>query len=207
MSMEQVLDYGDVRIPYEIVPSRRKSYALHFTAEKGLEVRVPLRFSELIVRKLLTQHEDWIRKKYAAYQALEERKKNSPYSEEDVLHLQKIYRKAAKEYFPKRVEYYVNELFWEDSEIYAESGKPYVNITIRDQKTRWGSCSSKGTLSFSWRLMLAPPRVLDYVVLHEICHLKEMNHSAAFWNLVGSVMPDYKEYRKWLRDHGSELYF
>ena len=110
------------------------------------------------------------------------------------LALEKRYRDAAKEYIPKRVEYY-HEL----------TGGDYNKITIRDQKTRWGSCSSNGTLSFNYRLMLAPPRVLDYVVVHELCHLTHMNHSTDFWNMVASILPDYKEYRKWLKDNGHTL--
>lgn len=81
----------------------------------------------------------------------------------------------------------------------------YGRITIRNQKTRWGSCSSKGNLNFNCLLMLAPDEVVDYVVIHELCHLIEMNHSKAFWKQVEQVMPDYKKHRKWLRDHGSEV--
>ena len=78
-------------------------------------------------------------------------------------------------------------------------------ITIRDQKSRWGSCSSAGTLSFNYRLMMAPPRVLDYVVVHELCHLTHMNHSKDFWNMVERILPDYKESKNWLKEHGKEL--
>jgi predicted metal-dependent hydrolase len=91
-------------------------------------------------------------------------------------------------------------------EYYIElTGGHYSSIRIGDQKTRWGSCSSNGTLSFSWRLMLAPPRVLDYVVIHELCHLTYMNHSREFWAKVASIDPDYREHRKWLKDNGDSL--
>ena len=81
----------------------------------------------------------------------------------------------------------------------------YARIAIRDTRSRWGSCSSRGTLSFSWRLVLAPPEVLDYVVVHELCHLRVPNHSRAFWRLVESRRPRYSEPRRWLREHGWEL--
>ena len=84
-------------------------------------------------------------------------------------------------------------------------GVSYRNITIREQKTRWGSCSSEKNLNFNWKLILAPPEVLDYVVIHELCHLKEMNHSKAFWDEVEKVMPEYETYKLWLKENGWRL--
>lgn len=81
-----------------------------------------------------------------------------------------------------------------------------ARITIRDQSTRWGSCSSSGVLSYSWRVILAPPFVLDYLAAHEVAHLKEMNHSKRFWALVRKTMPRMDEGRKWLRAHGNALH-
>ena len=104
-------------------------------------------------------------------------------------------RQAAREHFAGRCRPYL-----------PFTGGSYSRITVRDQKTRWGSCSSTGTLSFNYRLMFAPPRVLDYVVIHELCHLTHMNHSREFWNLVASVMPEYKIHRNWLKEHGQELH-
>lgn len=104
------------------------------------------------------------------------------------------YRNAARAQFESRVAYF-----------HPITGGTYTSVTVRDQKTRWGSCSSRGTLSFNYRLIFAPPVILDYVVVHELCHLTHMNHSKDFWNMVASVMPEYKVCRKWLRDHGHEL--
>ena len=81
------------------------------------------------------------------------------------------------------------------------------NMRIKRMKTRWGSCSSAGNINLNWALVMAPLPVMDYVVIHELCHLKHMNHSKTFWNLVESVCPDYKEYTKWLKDHGAFLNF
>jgi predicted metal-dependent hydrolase len=87
----------------------------------------------------------------------------------------------------------------------AALGVSYARISLRDQRSRWGSCSTTGTLSFNWRLVLAPHDVLDYVVVHEICHLVEMNHGPGFWALVGKRRPAYAEAKAWLDEHGWEI--
>ena len=84
-------------------------------------------------------------------------------------------------------------------------GVSYGRVAIRDQKSRWGSCSAKHNLNFNWKLIMAPPQALEYVVIHELCHLIEFNHSARFWRLVESRMPEYEAWKKWLKAHGSEL--
>ncbi len=88
----------------------------------------------------------------------------------------------------------------------ARLGVRARRLTLRDQKSRWGSCSSSGELSFSWRLVLAPPLVLDYVAAHEVAHLAEMNHGPRFWRLVAKTMPDFEDARVWLRLRGMDLY-
>ncbi|MDT8900678.1 M48 family metallopeptidase [Anaeroselena agilis] len=80
-----------------------------------------------------------------------------------------------------------------------------LRIFIREQKSRWGSCSSRGNVNYNWRVVMAPPAVVDYLVIHELCHMREANHSAAFWRLVEAADPDYREHRKWLRSHGALL--
>jgi predicted metal-dependent hydrolase len=87
----------------------------------------------------------------------------------------------------------------------AALGVSIRRVEIRDQRSRWGSCSALGTLSFNWRLVLAPLEVLDYVVVHELCHLRHLDHSAQFWHLVASRRPEWQLQRDWLRDYGSEL--
>ena len=101
----------------------------------------------------------------------------------------------AKEVIPRRVAYYAARM--------GLTGR-YNRITIKEQKTRWGSCSTKGNLNFNWRLMLMPDRLLDYVVVHELAHLYEMNHSSRFWRIVEGQIPDYKERRELLNQLGKQ---
>jgi len=87
----------------------------------------------------------------------------------------------------------------------AEIGVRPGRISIRDQKTRWGSASTRGNVNYNWRIVMAPPETLDYLVVHELCHIKVPNHSATFWLLVSQSVPDYKKHRAWLRQHGNLL--
>lgn len=105
--------------------------------------------------------------------------------------LKKFYVDIAREVFKERTVFFANKL-----------GVGFKKIAIKDQSTRWGSCSSDKNLNYNFRVLLAPERVLDYLVIHEVCHLVEMNHSSKFWNLVESLMPDYKDAKKWLTDNG-----
>ena len=99
------------------------------------------------------------------------------------------YLEQAKRVVSKRVRFYQNRM-----------QEQVESIRIKDVKSRWGSCSSKRNLNFNWRLVMAPMEVLDYVVVHELCHLREMNHSKAFWNLVEEILPDYRKSREWLKE-------
>ena len=88
----------------------------------------------------------------------------------------------------------------------AQAGCTYTRLTIRDTRSRWGSCSSAGALMYAWRLIMAPPAVLDYVAAHEVAHLREMNHAPAFWAIVARLCPDYENHRRWLRENGDQLH-
>lgn len=109
--------------------------------------------------------------------------------------LEKWYRKQAFLVFTQKAEEYAEIL-----------GVSFAEIHIKDQRSRWGSCSGRRNLNFNWRLIMAPEPVCDYVIVHELCHLKHMDHSAAFWRLVESVCPYYKQHRNWLKENGGELY-
>lgn len=108
--------------------------------------------------------------------------------------LERWYRRQAKEIFTERL-----------NACAARNGTSYERVTIRDQKTRWGSCSTSGTVSFNWRLLLAPESVLDYVVEHEAAHIEVRDHSSRFWALMDERVPDWRESRLWLKRHGASL--
>lgn len=118
--------------------------------------------------------------------------KDSGYSVKEVL--SEWLKERALLFFSRRVEYFASKLRLK-----------YGCIYVRNQKTRWGSCSSKGTLSFNWRLLFAPPEILDYVVVHEVCHLKYNDHSNRFWHLVSTLFPNYQKCRTWLKENGLTL--
>ena len=85
-------------------------------------------------------------------------------------------------------------------------GRSYSSLALRDTRSRWGSCSPEGRLMYSWRLIMAPPAVLDYVAAHEVAHLVELNHSPAYWRVVTGICPDWKDHRAWLKAHGNTLH-
>ncbi|EMA11296.1 M48 family metallopeptidase [Haloarcula marismortui] len=110
--------------------------------------------------------------------------------------LENFYRTRAREYLSDRVDYFASEIDVE-----------YDNIELRNQRTRWGSCSTNGILSFNWRLIMAPPETIDYVVVHELAHLIESEHNQEFWRIVGEFLPDYKKHADWLDENSVELIF
>lgn len=104
------------------------------------------------------------------------------------------YREQARRIYQERVDFFQQQI-----------QEPYGQIRIKEQKTCFGSCSAKRNLNFNWKCVLAPPQVLDYIVVHELCHLKQLNHSKQFWMEVEKVMPDYKKAKQWLRDNEAQL--
>jgi len=104
------------------------------------------------------------------------------------------YRQQAEKLIKKRVD-----------ELCPRMGITYGRLTVREARTRWGSCSQKGNINFNWKLMMVPEPVIDYVIIHELAHLKEMNHSKDFWKLVAEHCPQWRKHRKWLKDHEAEL--
>ena len=176
---------------YQIIRSDRKSLGLEVRPDGQVVVRAPRRLGKAEIQKFVTEHESWIRKHL---EKVRERQKSR--QETKKLSMEEIQSLAdqALKVIPERVAYYAPKV-----------GVDYGRITIRNQRSRWGSCSSKGNLNFNCLLMLTPPEVIDSVVVHELCHRKEMNHSARFYAEVLRVFPDYRKWNQWLKEHGGEL--
>ena len=176
-----------------VIRSNRKTVAIQVNSDLSVTVRAPRSASEKDIEEILKKKEAWISKHIEKIKKTKERleaESTEKLTREKVIAL----AEEALKIIPARVEYFAKVI-----------GVTYGKITIRNQKTRWGSCSSKGNLNFNCLLMLAPPEVLDYVVVHELCHRKQMNHSKAFWLEVEKVLPDYKEARKCLKEEGSQM--
>ena len=176
--------------PYTVIRSSRKTVALEITREGTLVVRCPYGTSAQYIETFVREKSGWIQKHLAA-------RSSAPLSAFTQTQI-KEFANQVKVLLPPRLEYYATVL-----------GVSYNRVTIRSQHSRWGSCCKhKGgvyNLNFNCLLALVPTEVLDYVVVHELCHIREMNHSKAFWALVESVLPDYKARKKWLRQQGGEL--
>ncbi len=174
----------------KVIRSARRSFALELKPE-GLIVRVPNWATREQIRDFVARHQRWL-EKAVARQAQREKALGGvpPLTGEELRAL----AEQARAYISQRVEHYAPLV-----------GVTYGRVTIRTQRTRWGSCSAKGNLSFNCLLMLAPAQVIDSVVVHELCHCKEMNHSQRFYDHLLRVFPDYRACRAWLREHGEAL--
>ena len=175
---------------FEVIRSNRKSMAVEIKLNK-LIIRAPMQASNEEINSFMLKNKAWIEKhlaKAAAQQQVVASVKKLTVDE-----IRQLADKAL-EAIPERVKHYAPLV-----------GVTYGRITIRNQRSKWGSCSSKGNLNFNCLLMLAPPQVIDYVVVHELCHRKEMNHSKDFWREVEKVLPNYLDQVKWLKDEGSNV--
>ena len=173
-----------IPFPYTLVRSSRKSVSIQITPAGEVILRCPNRMPKREAEAFLLSKQSWVEKH------LSERQPVTALIPDELDWL----TEAAKEDLPPRV-----------SRLAAQMGIAYGRITIRSQHTRWGSCSAKGNLNFNCLLMLCPEEVRDYVVIHELCHRKEMNHSAAFWAEVERFCPDYRMHRRWLKENGAAL--
>lgn len=214
----------------QIIRSKRRTFALIVENDGSVTVRAPLRASERIILKLVEEHARWVEKKQAEIRAAVPIQPKQYVPGESFLYLgqaypleivkdqnrklvledgfkladsmqanaemvfQDWYRRQARRVIGARVAFFAERHQFQ-----------YKKIRISSARTRWGSCTSKGTLSFSWRLILTPLDVIDYVVIHELAHTVHHSHSKRFWKLVEKLMPDYKEQRKRLKHYVQQV--
>ncbi len=178
----------------QIIRSDRRSIAIEILPDLQVLVRAPKRMPMGEIKRFVSKKSEWIEKHRKLAAKRKEEAEAVGYRQRMSSEETEALARRAKQVIPERVARYAPLV-----------GVDYGRITIRKQKTRWGSCSSKGNLNFNCLLMLAPPEVVDYVVVHELCHRLEMNHSPRFWAQVERVFPDYKTAKKWLKAEGSTI--
>lgn len=164
---------------YKIIKSNRKTIAIQVTSDGEIIVRAPLRVGERVIEEFVLKKKAWLEKAIVVQRQKAKRKKE--YTQEDI----EVLRRKAKEVIPKKVDFYSQLM-----------GVKPVSIRITSAKTRYGSCSSKNTLNFSLYLMDKDDRFIDYVVVHELAHIKHHDHSKDFYAFIEKFMPDYKEREK-----------
>lgn len=228
------IQHNNENIEIIIKRSKRTTACLRIQPDGTVEVRGPRLMSDAFVRKFVEEKADWIIQKRQEVAEHQSKKREHTYQSGDVfLYLGEEYALTLVAAGRKRVELADNKLIlyttsFEPQKIEKQLKEWYkkqatehmaarvacfsqkipgthTGIVMENRKGRWGSCSSTGELTFNWRLMLAPPEIIDYVVVHELCHLKHMDHSPAYWKAVGSVLPDYKARREWLKENGIGL--
>lgn len=173
---------------YQVIRTQRRTIAIQVKPDGTTVVRCPGRMPEKQVTEFVLAHKDWIRKhQETAGKRMEKRR---------ILTAEEVnaYRKTAKAVLIQKTEEWAGKM-----------GVEYGRITIRQQKTRWGSCSAAGNLNYNWKLILLPEPLMDYVVVHELAHRREMNHSKRFWAVVEKELPDYIQLRRRLRDYEGEI--
>lgn len=226
--MKSNLDFGCNIIIDELIRSQRKSIGLIVKDGGKLVVRAPFRASMASIQKVLRENSLWIDKKKR--EARLKRRGNAPkrfkdgekflfrgteytlnieekaekfFDREKGFCISKEYRAQAKEMFESWYSIQARKIIFKRVAFFAQKFElSYTKVRITGAKSRWGSCNSNGELNFSWRLAMAPPGVIDYVIVHELAHLVEMNHSRDFWNTVKSMLPAYKKEKDWLDANG-----
>ena len=215
----------------KIIRSRRRTIALIVQTDGSLLVRAPNRATRRQINAMVLQHAEWIAKKQARVSefAITPRQfiegERFPFLGESYslklvaaekplielngnFHLAKSALGQAEQIFEKWYRQQARSVFTERVDFYAgEFGFKYAKLKLSSARTRWGSCSAKGNINLTWRLVMAPLEIIDYVVVHELSHLREHNHSKAFWLQVEATLPDYKSRRKWLKENGRRFHF
>jgi len=219
-------------IKVKLIRSARRTVSLEIDPEGFLTVRAPYGLDRTTINDILRRHRPWIRKKRQEVQRKQELSRPKKFEDgEKFLWLGKEYplrivarvrpslvftgerfelaassilsaRQLFEAWFKEQARFYLSSRL---KEIARKTGFKYQKFRLSSAQTRWGSCSAKGTISLVWRLMMAPPEIIDYLIIHELAHTKEKNHSRAFWRLVEELLPDYRERRRWLRKNGFRL--
>ena len=215
----------------KVIRSKRKTISLQVSDNAALIVRAPFKVSDEIINRVILRHSDWIEKKKKEMQLRDIKfskkefingegflyignyyrlrlveNQEIPLNFENGFYLSKDYLIGAKEIFIDWYKMRAYEKISERVKWYAQKrGFKYNRINITNAQKRWGSCSCSNNLNFSWRLIMAPLPVVDYVVVHELVHLDEKNHSKAFWNKVKMLITDYKKHQEWLKKNGHLL--
>lgn len=182
-------------IQVQAVYSRRRTMGLEVKADGRVFARFPKGTRDRAAREFIRQRQEWIVQKWLLMEERRRRQAARPkadYEEDPVL--ERAYRERARRVLKERTAYFAGIM-----------GVTYQAVRLSSAKTRWGSCSGAGSLNFHWKLILMPPEVLDYVVVHELAHRMEMNHSKRFWEQVERVLPDYRERRRWLKENGGKV--
>ena len=183
--MEKEITLGNKKIVYTLKKNRRARHIrLSVSADANVVLTLPWFASSALAEKFLREKADWV---FSHLEKFKSKKQSSlpPATRADYLR----YKELAREIAAKKL-----------ARFNAEYGFQWNKISIRDTKTRWGSCSSKGNLNFSYRIIYLPEHLCDYIVIHELCHLGQFNHSARFWALVSREFPDYKKARREIRE-------
>lgn len=229
--MKDIFLMGE-RFQYILKTKKRKTISIKIGKEFIIEVIAPLGINEYTIEQVLKKEEKWIIKKIKKLKEVEnfngyyylgelyylkikevkslyfklelDSNKFMVYINSGILkekreviikdNLEKFYKEQAVKVLKERTDYYSNIL-----KVAPKS------IVVKNQKTLWGSCSSKGNINYNYKIVMAPLKILDYIVVHELCHLVHMNHSKDFWHLVESIIPDFKERRNWLKENGYKL--
>ena len=177
---------------YEIIRSARHTLSVEVTVNSKVLVRAPYRATRRDIEEFVIKEQDWIERHVAKMNERRRQRESIPVSRIGADEVHELAARALNE-IPPRVKAFATKM-----------GVTYGRITIRNQKTLWGSCSSRGNLNFNCLLMKTPVEIQDYVIVHELAHRKHMDHSPAFWAEVEKVVPDYRERRKWLRCNGGQ---
>lgn len=180
------------KLDYKLIRSKRRTIALQVNSSAELVVRAPRFVTKRVIENFIDEKRSWIIDKLDIKRRQKEILEN--HREEKTENWCKEQKKRARLVFKNRIEYFE-----------GLTGLKVNKLRLSSAKTRWGSCSFNGTISLVWRLIMAPTEVLDYVVLHEIMHLKHANHSKEYWNALEEYMPDYKKHRIWLKENGFTL--